>query len=87
MQYKTTFVGYFPAEEPKYSCVVVIHKPDKKLGYYGSTVAAPVFKKIAKKIHNDLPKTIHIQLDQVNQLSSAKNNIITTKGIIPDLKE
>ena len=86
VQYRATFVGYFPAEEPKYSCIVVIHKPDKKLGYYGSTVAAPVFKKIAKKIHNDLPKTIHIQLDQVHQLSSTKNNIITTKGIIPDLK-
>ncbi len=86
VQYVATFVGYFPAEEPKYSCIVVIHKPDKKLGYYGSTVAAPVFKKIANKIHNDLPKTIHIQLDQVNQLSSTKNNITTTKGIIPDLK-
>ena len=49
-------------------------------------MAAPVFKKIAKKIYNDLPKTIHIQLDQVHQLSSTKNNITTTKGIIPDLK-
>ena len=86
VQYRATFVGYFPAEDPKYSCIVVIHKPDKKLGYYGSTVAAPVFKKIAKKIHNDLPKTIHIQLDQVHQLSSTKNNITITKGIIPDLK-
>ena len=86
VQYRATFVGYFPAEEPKYSCIVVIHKPDKKLGYYGSTVAAPVFKKIAKKIHNALPKTIHIQLDQIHQLSSKTNNITTSKGIIPNLK-
>ena len=56
VQYASTFVGYFPAEEPKYSCIVVIHKPDKKLGYYGSTVAAPVFKKIENR-----PKTIHTQ--------------------------
>ena len=86
VQYTSTFVGYFPAEEPKYSCIVVIHKPDKKLGYYGSTVAAPVFKKIAKKIHNALPKTIHIQPEQIHQLSSKTNNIITSEGIIPNLK-
>jgi cell division protein FtsI (penicillin-binding protein 3) len=86
VQYVATFVGYFPAEEPKYSCIVVIHKPDKKLGYYGSTVAAPVFKKIAKKIHNALPKTIHIQAEQIHQLSSKTNDINTSEGVIPNLK-
>jgi len=86
VQYASTFVGYFPAEEPKYSCIVVIHKPDKKLGYYGSTVAAPVFKKIAKKIHNALPTTIHIQSEQIHQLSSKTNDISTSEGIIPNLK-
>lgn len=53
--YISSFVGYFPAENPKYSCIVVIHKPDKKKGYYGSIVAAPVFKKIAQKIYTDTP--------------------------------
>ena len=86
VQYASTFVGYFPAEKPKYSCIVVIHKPDKKLGYYGSTVAAPVFKKIAKKIHNALPKTIYIQPEQIHQLSSKVTNITTTEGVIPNLK-
>jgi cell division protein FtsI (penicillin-binding protein 3) len=86
VQYVATFVGYFPAEEPKYSCIVVIHKPDKRLGYYGSTVAAPVFKKIAKKIHNALPKTIHIQAEQIHQLSSKTTDINTSEGVIPNLK-
>lgn len=54
-RYISSFVGYFPAENPKYSCIVVIHKPDYKKGYYGSTVAAPVFKKIAQKIYTDTP--------------------------------
>ncbi len=40
-QYISSFVGYFPADEPKYSCIVVIHKPNKKVGYYGNIVAAP----------------------------------------------
>lgn len=55
MQYISSFVGYFPAEDPKYSCIVVIHKPNKKIGYYGNIVAAPVFKQIAQKIYSETP--------------------------------
>ena len=86
VQYVASFVGYFPADKPQYSCIVVIHRPDKKLGYYGSTVAAPVFKKIAKKIHNALPKTIHILHSEINQLSTKAENINVSAGVIPDLK-
>lgn len=50
--YKASFVGYFPASEPKYSCIVVINDP-KKESYYGSAVAAPVFKEIADKIYGN----------------------------------
>ena len=43
--YQASFVGYFPADVPKYSCIVVINNP---LGdYYGASVAGPVFKQIA----------------------------------------
>ena len=55
-QYISSFVGYFPADEPKYSCIVVIHKPNKKLGYYGNIVAAPVFERIARKIYTETPQ-------------------------------
>ena len=61
VQYVSSFVGYFPAEKPQYSCIVVIHRPDKTKGYYGATVAAPVFKTIAKKIFNDIPKQIPLE--------------------------
>ena len=54
-EYISSFVGYFPADDPRYSCIVVIHKPNKKKGYYGNIVAAPVFKKIALKVYNDIP--------------------------------
>ncbi len=53
--YISTFVGYFPAEHPKYSCIVIIHEPDKSVGYYGADVSGPVFKKIAHKIYIDTP--------------------------------
>jgi cell division protein FtsI (penicillin-binding protein 3) len=60
-QYISSFVGYFPADEPKYSCIVVIHKPDKKLGYYGNIVAAPVFERIARKIYTETPMVEEVE--------------------------
>ena len=62
-KYTSSFVGYFPADQPKYSCIVVIHEPLKEKGYYGATVAAPVFKKIAQKIYTDTPSETEIELD------------------------
>jgi len=53
--YISTFAGYFPAERPKYSCIVVIHEPDKSVGYYGADVSGPVFKSIARKIYANNP--------------------------------
>ncbi len=69
-QYISSFVGYFPATKPKYSCIVVIHKPNKRIGYYGNVVAAPVFKKIAQKIYTDTPL-----LEEVNQSDLAYENV------------
>ncbi len=48
--YNASFVGYFPADNPKYSCIVVVNRPTKGY-YYGSSVAAPVFKEIADKVY------------------------------------
>jgi cell division protein FtsI (penicillin-binding protein 3) len=48
--YYTSFAGYFPADRPRYSCIVVINDP-KGFQQYGSDVAAPVFKEIADKIY------------------------------------
>ncbi len=48
--YYTSFIGYFPANSPKYSCAVVIDNP-KGIQQYGSDVAAPVFKDIADKVY------------------------------------
>ncbi len=50
-RYRASFVGYFPAKDPKYSCIVVINDPRSGV-YYGSAVAAPVFKELADKIYS-----------------------------------
>ena len=75
--YISSFAGYFPAENPKYSCIVVIHKPEKKIGYYGNVVAAPVFKKIAQKIYSDTAIEDRLKEIEISQLES-KNEIYIT---------
>ncbi|MBC7524330.1 MAG: transpeptidase family protein [Flavobacterium sp.] len=60
--YISSFVGYFPAENPKYSCIVVVHKPNTaNNNYYGADVSGPVFKRIAQKIFTDAPSTNEIK--------------------------
>jgi cell division protein FtsI (penicillin-binding protein 3) len=48
-KYQTSFVGFFPAENPKYSCMVVVNNP-KENGFYGGNVSAPIFKEISDKV-------------------------------------
>ncbi len=52
-RYISSFAGFFPAENPKYSCIVIIHKPSTKKGFYGADVSGPVFKRIAQKIFTE----------------------------------
>ena len=47
-KYLSSMAGYFPSENPRYSCIVFIGKPTKE-GYYGGQVAGPVFREIAEK--------------------------------------
>lgn len=55
MGYQASFAGYFPADNPKYSCVVVVSRPIKSMGYYANVVAAPVFQDIAVGITRFIP--------------------------------
>ncbi len=59
MYYISSFTGFFPVENPEYSCIVVIHKPVKN-GFYGNVVAAPVFRKIARKIYSATPEEVYL---------------------------
>ncbi len=55
VQYKGSFVGFFPAENPKYSMIVVINNP-KKGKYYGAAIAGPVFKEVADQLYAHSPE-------------------------------
>jgi len=48
--YNASFVGYFPADDPKFSCIVVVSRPSTGK-YYASSVAVPVFKDISDKVY------------------------------------
>ena len=71
-QYVSSFVGYFPYEKPEYSCIVVVNKPNKEIGYYGGEVAAPVFKEIAEKLFVRTPKEIIVKSN--NHISNSLKN-------------
>jgi cell division protein FtsI (penicillin-binding protein 3) len=72
--YASSFAGYFPAENPRYSCIVVVHKPNtSKNNYYGADVAGPVFKRIAQKVFTDVPSTNVVKNLKKNNPAQDKN--------------
>lgn len=63
MTYQASFVGYFPADNPKYSCIVVVSAPSGD-AYYGGVVAGPVFKDVADKVYStslEIHKAINVE--------------------------
>ena len=92
MYYASSFVGYFPANEPKYSCIVVVHKPDKNIGYYGGDVAGPVFKRIAQKIFTDSPSMNHVKnidakvVSQESKYAEYYKKVENEVQIVPDVR-
>ena len=62
VSHQASFVGYFPADNPQYSCIVVINAPSRNV-YYGNLVAGPIFKEVADKVYaNSLE--MHEELEQ-----------------------
>jgi len=57
ISYHASFVGYFPADNPEYSCIVSIYNPSEG-SFYGNVVAGNVFRKIADKIYSTDTKAV-----------------------------
>ena len=71
--YQASFVGYFPADKPLYTCIVIINSPSNGI-YYGGLVAGPVFKEVAEKVYSG-------SLDFIEPINQKK--ILLTK--VPDV--
>jgi cell division protein FtsI (penicillin-binding protein 3) len=46
--YNSSFIGFFPADNPQIICLVLVNSP--QIGRYGGSVAAPIFKNVAERI-------------------------------------
>lgn len=69
VRYQASFAGYFPANNPKYSMIVVIQNP--RNGYYAATVAGPVFNEIAQRVYaGDIS-----MYQSYNSFKSANSNV------------
>lgn len=62
MKYRASFAGFYPADSPKYTCYVMISEPNTAKGFYGATVAAPVFKEIAGKTFLKTPQNVEKEM-------------------------
>ncbi len=79
--YRASFVGYFPADNPKYSIIVVVNSPSNSV-YYGNLVAGPIFKEIADKIY---ATHVDLQKDFADEDSVISRLPIFKKGYSKDL--
>ena len=82
--YRASFAGYFPADNPKYSCIVVVTKPKKELGFYGNIVAAPVFKEIRNSLFAEEP--VSVPLNESAMATSDKGLSFELNQIYKELK-
>lgn len=81
-KYRASFVGYFPADAPKYSCIVVIHDPSNGR-IYGNSVAGPIFKEIANKIYSN---RLELQKEYVASNDTTVKLPISMSGYAKDLE-
>ena len=74
-KYQASFCGYFPADNPKYSLIVVVNNP-RKGTYYAASVAGPVFREIADRVY----------ASDVNMFDALKDQKFTGNLIMPESK-
>ena len=73
--YQSAFAGYFPADKPRYSIIVVVKNRPRAANYYGGTVAAPVFREIADHLYKYI-----IELQPPLQLAPRIDSMMYTFG-------
>ncbi len=73
--YQASFVGYFPADKPRFSCIVMINDPSRN-GIYGGDVAGPVFREIADNCYQSLLE-LHPPYNRQGERPLAMNDLPT----------
>jgi len=81
-KYLASFAGYFPAENPQYSCIVVIYAPSG--GIYGNIVAGPIFREIADKIY---ATNLELQNENFPEQMAELRVPVSREGFLSDSKK
>ncbi len=88
--YQASFAGYFPADDPEYTCIVVIKTKPHAAMHYGGQLAAPVFKEVANKLYamyvqKKLGAPVQLAADSLNHFyagySTDVKNILTELNV------
>ena len=81
--YQSSFAGFFPADNPQYTCVVVIVNKANALMHYGAEVAGPVFKEISDRLY-----TLYVKNNSSNQIITTQNDSVNYRfaGYNDDIK-
>jgi len=87
-KYQASFAGFYPADNPKYTCMVMVNQPQGN--YYGGVVAAPVFKEIAGKTFLKTPLNMREDMLKDQKVDLKKMTISNPKikingGQMPEL--
>ena len=90
-KYQASFAGFYPADNPKYTCIVMVNQPDNAKGYYGGTVAAPVFKEIAGKTFLKTPLNVEREMlvdrkVNLNKMITPHSKISVVQNQMPNVK-
>lgn len=80
-KYVSSFIGFFPADNPEVCISVLVDQPDTKKGYYGGQTAAPYFKAIAEQVANYL-KIKPDRHDSLGETLVGGTNSVPTKGVV-----
>lgn len=83
VSYQASFCGYFPADKPLYSCIVVVNAPSRNV-YYGNQVAGPIFKEIANKVYST-SLSVHEELVAQERAGTRPMIPISKNGYFSDL--
>jgi cell division protein FtsI (penicillin-binding protein 3) len=90
--YQASFVGYFPANQPKYTCIVIVNAPSGDV-YYGGAVAGPIFRMIADRVFAtelDIHKPVNEAPAHLDQMPLVKKGlgaplVVAAKGLLLDV--
>lgn len=77
--YQASFVGYFPADQPRYTCIVIVNAPSND-AYYGGAVAGPIFKQIADRVYAtelEIHRPVNFATDTLHEIPVVKKGLAT----------